>query len=123
MKYRLALKLDLEKKPYVGGGNMAVGWAVLKLKEEQHSGSNLDQAKKLIDKPAEVRVLIYSNADDMIEPMSLEEQEARLAEVMSQLPNGCKVVKVPFDRGNYQSWLLKNKAQDSHQKRAEWLNK
>lgn len=124
MRYRLALKLDFEKNPYAGGGNMALGWAMLKLKEEKHSGSVFERAKKIIDSPAEVRVFEYADPADMIEPISVERYEARLAEVMTELPEGSKLVKIPFElsREEYFSWLKKNKLKDSHQSRADWLN-
>lgn len=121
MKYRLALKLAYAGKTNglsIGG---ALGWAVLKLKESIYQGSGnipLDD----MEGPGEVRVLVYDEPAEMLEPMPLDVFEKRLRSVLKTLPKDCVVIRVRFRAADFAEWARKQAKLDTHDNRAAWAN-
>lgn len=125
MNYRLGLTLLAPENPDRPAGNRAVGWAVAQLKHSLQPGGHTttghdEVPHALLDGEGEVRVVTYQRAEDMLDPMTPEAFDRRLAKTLATLPRNIKVVRAPFDADAYRMWLAQRP--DSHAARAEWAN-
>lgn len=119
LPYRLALKIGVEatgSNPRSVSYTGYIGWAAISL----HSGDAEDIPAGL--NPAEVAVVIYAKSDDMLDPMSPEAFDARLAQALRRLPSGVKIIPVPFDAGAYRAWCELEACTDSYENRAKWAS-
>lgn len=125
IRYRLALKLgsDDEEK-----GKSALAFAVMRLPEQaapelEASGQGPELPPAAVEKMGEgsvLRVVVYESEADMIEPMPKAAFDARLEQILQELPPGVVLEKVLFDRARFDAWRAGRP--DSHQTRAEWVN-
>jgi hypothetical protein len=113
MKYRLALKLA---EPEIG--EAALGWAMLRLKDEAPETGSARLPYRRLRGRGEVRVLVYTDPADMIDPMPIDDHEYRLKMLSGTLPDECEIVRVLFDKPAYLAWL--GDRLDNHQARSEW---
>lgn len=113
MKYRLALKLA---EPVLG--QAALGWAMLRLKDgpPEIGHGRLPYGK--MRGQGEVRVVVYDDPGQMLEPMPVAAFEERLKMLSGTLPDDCELVRVPFDAIAYTDW--RGTRSDSHELRSEW---
>ena len=68
--------------------------------------------------PPTLRVVVYADPADMLEPMDAETFERRLVEQLAAFSDPPAIERVPFDKERYVRWLCGRK--DTHARRAKW---
>lgn len=122
MKYRLALKLGGSAEQ----SKSALAFAAIRLKNKFRGECKQTDFGKLVkdelhhDQPCALDVVVYDSSNDMLEPMPMEAFEARLKELIKQLPAGSVVNRVPFDKDAFSKFIESKEMKDSHEARAVW---
>lgn len=101
----------------------ATGWAVLPDDVWRGESANIGLSRantELQDTPKRVAVLRYSDPNQMLEAMPLDEYERRVVEQLALIPNSIEIVRVDFDAVAFKTFLKNYKQVDSHATRAEW---